>query len=65
VNHKEKLEPNEEMVQDLVSIITCFLAKIYEARGSKKVKKTLGELEKERQEEHSGNNYESSSNKCN
>jgi predicted site-specific integrase-resolvase len=36
VNHKEKLEPNEEMVQDLVSIITCFSAKIYGARGGKK-----------------------------
>jgi predicted site-specific integrase-resolvase len=52
------------MVQDLVSIITCFSAKIYGARGGKKVKKTLEELEKERQEEHSENNYESSFNKC-
>jgi predicted site-specific integrase-resolvase len=65
VKHKEKFESNEEMVQDLVSIITCFSAKIYGARGGKKVKKTLEELEKERQENHSENNYESSSNKCN
>jgi predicted site-specific integrase-resolvase len=52
------------MVQDLVSIITCFSAKIYGARGGKKAKKTLEELEKERQENHSENNYEGSSNKC-
>lgn len=65
VNHKEKLEPTEEMAQDLVSIIMCFSAKIYGARGCKKAKKTLEELEKERQENHSENNYEGSSNKCN
>lgn len=33
-------------LQDLVSIITCFSAKIYGARGGEKVKKTLEELEK-------------------
>ena len=59
------IEPNEEMVQDLVSIVTCFSAKIYGARGGKKMKKTLVELEKERQEEQSENNYESNANKCN
>jgi excisionase family DNA binding protein len=48
LEQKEKLEPNQEMVQDLVSIITCFSAKIYGARGGRKVKKTLEELEKER-----------------
>lgn len=64
LEQKEKLEPNQEMVEDLVSIITCFSAKIYGARGGRKVKKTLEELEKERQEEHSENNYESNTNKC-
>ena len=52
-------------LQDLVSIITCFSAKIYGARGGRKVKKTLEELEKERQEDHSESNYESNVNKCN
>ena len=46
----EKLEVNEEMVQDLVSIATCFGAKIYGARGGRKVKKALNELEAERLE---------------
>jgi len=36
------------MVQDLISIVTCFSAKIYGARGVRKLKKTLDELENER-----------------
>ena len=43
----EKQEPNEEMVQDLVSIVTCFSARIYGARGGRRVKKVLNELELE------------------
>jgi len=48
VEQNGKLEPNEEMVNDLVSIVTCFSAKIYGARGGKRIKKTLDDLENER-----------------
>lgn len=48
VEENETREANEEMVNDLVSIITCFSAKIYGARGGRKIKKALKELEKER-----------------
>jgi len=48
VEQNIKLEPNEEMVQDLVIIVTCLSAKIYGARGGRKLKKTLDELENER-----------------
>jgi predicted site-specific integrase-resolvase len=48
VEQKAKLEPNEEMVNDLVSIVTCFSARLYGARGGRKLKQTLLELEKER-----------------
>jgi excisionase family DNA binding protein len=51
IEQKEKLEPNEEMVNDLVSVVTCFSAKIYGARGGRKIKQTIEELEKERQGE--------------
>jgi putative resolvase len=48
VEQKTKLEPDEEMVNDLVSIVTCFSARLYGARGGRKIKQTLLELEKER-----------------
>jgi predicted site-specific integrase-resolvase len=48
VEASEKREANEEMVNDLVSVVTCFSAKIYGARGGRKIKKALNELEKER-----------------
>lgn len=48
--NKKQLEANEEMVNDLISVVTCFSAKIYGARGGRKLKKTLKELEKERLE---------------
>ena len=47
-----KMQSNEEMVNDLVSIVTCFSAGLYGARGGKKLKQTveqtLLELEQER-----------------
>ena len=46
----EKSEANEEMVKDLISIVTCFSAKIYGARGGRAIKKTLDELESQRLE---------------
>jgi predicted site-specific integrase-resolvase len=55
----EKLEPNEEMVQDLISVVTCFSAKLYGARGGRKIKQTLEELEKERQGGHIEDNSKS------
>jgi len=49
-----KLQTNEEMVNDLVSIVTCFSARLYGARGGRKLKqtivKTLETLEQERGE---------------
>jgi len=52
IERSENLKPNEEMVNDLVSIVTCFSARLYGARGGKKLKqtveKTLLELERER-----------------
>jgi len=52
IEQNENLKPNEEMVNDLVSIVTCFSARLYGARGGKKLKqtveKTLLELERER-----------------
>ncbi|WP_243098261.1 recombinase family protein [Serpentinicella alkaliphila] len=38
---------NKEMVEDMISIITSFSARIYGKRGGKKVKETLFRLEKE------------------
>lgn len=61
----KKSEPNEEMVNDLVSIVTCFSASLYGARGGRKleqtVEKTLEQLEKERGENSENNNESSSS----
>jgi predicted site-specific integrase-resolvase len=35
VQQKEKLENSEEMVNDLISVVTCFSARLYGARGGK------------------------------
>ena len=52
VAQKDKLEPNEEMVKDLISVLTCFSARLYGSRGGKKLKKdiekSLQQLEEER-----------------
>ena len=49
-----KLQPNEEMVNDLVSIVTCFSSRLYGARGWRKLKQTIVQtletLEQERGE---------------
>lgn len=59
-----KLQPNEEMVNDLVSIVTCFSARLYGARGGRKLKQTIVQtlemLEQERGESPE-NNAESDS----
>lgn len=48
------MQPNEEMVNDLVSLVTCFSARLYGARGGRKLKQmivqTLETLEQERGE---------------
>lgn len=59
IEQKSKLEPNEEMVNDLVSVVTCFSARLYGARGGKKIKQTLLELEKERSQSSEDNNASS------
>ncbi len=41
-------EPDKEMVEDLIAIITSFSARLYGARGGRKIKKCLSELERER-----------------
>ena len=52
VAQEDKLEPNEEMVKDLISVVTCFSARLYGSRGGKKLKKDIEksfqELEEER-----------------
>ena len=64
----EKLQPNEEMVNDLVSIVTCFSARLYGARGGRKLKETvvqtLETLEQERGEDNE-NHDESHPNRLN
>ena len=64
VEKAEKLQPNEEMVNDLVSIVTCFSARLYGARGGRKLKQTIVQaietLEQERGESDK-NNHESDS----
>ncbi len=56
----KKLQPNEEMVNDLVSIVTCFSARLYGARGGRILKQTILEtletLEQERGEFNENNN---------
>lgn len=56
VEQKEKLEHNEEMVKDLISVVTCFSARLYGSRGGKKLKKVIAELETERGENIESNN---------
>jgi predicted site-specific integrase-resolvase len=55
LEQKEDSSLDEEMVNDLIPIITSFSARIYGARGGKAVKKTLEELDKE------SDNYENDS----
>ena len=50
VEQQEKKELNQEMVEDLISIMTSFSARLYGKRGSKKMKRTLSELEREGQD---------------
>ena len=45
IENNEIKSSNEEMADDIVSIITCFSARLYGARGERKVKKVLDELE--------------------
>jgi len=63
-----KLQANEEMVNDLVSMVTCFSARLYGARGGRKLKQTiiqtLETLEQERGVSNK-NNHESTSNQPN
>lgn len=56
IQDNKKLESNEEMVQDLISIVTCFSTKLYGARGGCKLKKAIEELEKERETVYEDNN---------
>ncbi|MCT8975202.1 hypothetical protein N4T77_01175 [Clostridium sp. CX1] len=53
------------MVQDLISVVTCFSARLYGSGGGRKVKKALEELELERQMENSENNDKSTFDKSN
>lgn len=32
---QDKMDTNEEMVQDLVSVVTCFSARLYGSRGGR------------------------------
>ena len=63
VEHNEKKDVNEEMVNDLITIITCFSAKIYGSRGGRKIQKaiqkSIQEIKDER-DENSENNDTSS-----
>jgi putative resolvase len=65
IEEKSKAEPNEEMVNDLISVVTCFSTRMYGARGGRKAKKdiekTIKELEKERGENSENNNESNSS----
>ncbi len=60
VEQNKKLEPNEEMVNDLILIVTCFSARLYGSRGGRKIKNSLQnsikELEKEMGENSENNN---------
>ena len=57
------MESNVEMVNDLISIVTCFSARLYGARGGKKIRKDIKnsilEIEKERGENSKDNNESS------
>jgi len=65
IEEKSKAEPNEEMVNDLISVVTCFSTRMYGARGGRKAKKdiekTIKELEKERGDNSENNNESNSS----
>ena len=54
VEQDEPLQANEEMINDLVSLVTCFSARSYGARGRRKLKQTIVQtletLEQERGE---------------
>lgn len=39
IEEKENSSMNEDLVNDLISIVTCFSARLYGARGGKKIKK--------------------------
>lgn len=47
LDNQEEKDLNKEMVEDMISIITSFSARIYGRRGGKKVKETLLSLKKE------------------
>jgi excisionase family DNA binding protein len=65
IEEKSKAEPNEEMVNDLISVVTCFSTRMYGARGGRKAKKdiekTIKELKKERGENSKNSNESNSS----
>ena len=60
IEQNKKLESYEEMVNDLISIVTCFSTRLYGARGRKKIRKDIKdsilEIEKERGENSKDNN---------
>ena len=60
VEQKGKLQQNEEMVNDLISIVTCFSTRLYGASGGKRLKKVIAELETERVENSESNNASTS-----
>jgi putative resolvase len=47
IEEKSKLEPDEEMVNDLISVVTCFSARMYGAMGGRKMKKDIEKSIKE------------------
>ena len=47
LENQERTDLNKEMIEDMISIITSFSARIYGRRGSKKVRETITCLEKE------------------
>lgn len=63
IEQNERLESNIEMVNDLISIVTCFSARLYGARGGKKIRKdvrnSINEIEKKRGENSKDNNESS------
>ena len=63
IEHNQKKDVNEEMVNDLISIITCSSAKLYGSEGGKKIQKaiqkSIQEIKDER-DENSENNDTSS-----
>ena len=63
IEHNQKKDVNEEMVNDLISIITCSSAKLYGSEGGRKIQKaiqkSIQEIKNER-DENSENNDTSS-----